>query len=152
MKKSPSELDDSIDVPADLQAGLDQQKAQLAWTKLQEQNRYTDQTIAGPRHKFYCVKDDEDIRQTHFSISVLQPNSDPNKIDPTFGFTLIRTRKGTFKVIPPGITYEGEEFELKAGEINSMIAEIASGTREVKEETVVDGIKRGTRRKVAKIK
>jgi len=151
MKKRLTDAYDDFENPVEIKNALDQGIAQQAWTKLMEQRKTSDQKIFGKHNSFYIIKNHQDISATHFSIEVFPPGSDPKRIDARLTFTLLRTGKGKFKVLPNATILEGEEFEINARDANSMLAEIASGTREVLEETVVDGIKKSTKKKLSKV-
>ena len=152
MKKRPTDAFDNVEKPVEITDALNQSAAQSAWSKLREQNKPSDQTIIGAHNRYYCVKNLEDIGSTHYTIEIFPPGSDRGRLDVRVMFILVKTKQGKFKVLPSATIFENEEFEISARDANNMLAEIAAGTREVKENPVVDGIQRRTRKKVAKIK
>jgi hypothetical protein len=151
MTKRPTDIYDDFEKPVEIKNALDQGAAQRAWTKLTEYRKTNAQTIFGKHNRFYCIKNHEELGAAHYSIEVFPPGSDRNKEDARLTFVLLRTGKGKYTVLPPATILEGEEFEINARDANAMLAEIAAGTKEVHKETVVDGIKLGTRRKAAKV-
>lgn len=113
-------------------SGLDQQKAQAAWVKLQEQTKYIDQTLKGNEYTFYCVKNLNDkIGQNHYDISIFPANSDVNEAEKLTDLIFIQLTDGAFAVAQDKDAIdEGFATRLLPDNINSLLADIVVSTRE----------------------
>ena len=116
---------------------VNQQKAQKAWGKLQEETHSGDQTLINDQYTLYCIKNflDNKISQNHYSIGVFPANSDPGETDEVANLILIQLEDGTF-VVAQDFIEMGENTALSTAAINSVLAGIAASTKKSPTEEV----------------
>jgi hypothetical protein len=122
--------------------GIDQQRAETSWAKLEEETHcvdqplhYGDQTLVHSSHVFYCMRNSRDtkISDPHYLINIFPPNSDPAEDDSFAEIILVQEKKDHFTVIQDSVE-TNVTTSLTREEVNSLLEKIANSTRETNEQ------------------